>query len=349
MRVLLCTTQVPFTRGGAELLAEELVKALRQAGHDAEIVAIPFKWYPPERVPEHILACRLLDVTESSGIPVDLVIGLKFPAYFVRHPSKVLWILHQHRTAYDLWDNYPLGDLIHYPEGREVRDAIQHCDERFLPEARAIYTISGNVSKRLKSFCGIDSRPLYHPPRNAGAFRAGDAGDYLSFPSRMNIPKRQELVLQALAKTRTPVKVTFSGRSDIPSYAEELKLKTVNLGLADRVTWKGETSDEMLVDLYAHCLGVVYPPIDEDYGYVTLEAMLASKPVITCRDSGGALEFVAHGETGLCAEPAPEALASAMDELWDDRARAARMGQAGRARYEALVPGWPEVVARLLG
>ena len=39
-------------------------------------------------------------------------------------------------------------------------------------------------------------------------------------------------------------------------------------------------------------LGVIFPPLDEDYGYVTLEAMLAAKPVITCTDSGGPLEFV---------------------------------------------------------
>jgi hypothetical protein len=105
MRILITTTQVPFIRGGAEVHAEGLRDALRRFGHEAEILAIPFKWYPPEKILDHMLACQLLDVTEVAGTPVDRVIGLKFPAYLIPHPNKVLWILHQHRTAYELWDH----------------------------------------------------------------------------------------------------------------------------------------------------------------------------------------------------------------------------------------------------
>ena len=88
MRILIATVQVPFVRGGAEIHAKGLRSALRAEGHEAEIVAVPFKWYPPERILDHMLACRLLDLTESAGTPVDRVIGLKFPAYFVPHPHK---------------------------------------------------------------------------------------------------------------------------------------------------------------------------------------------------------------------------------------------------------------------
>src|SRR5215218_7753942 len=108
MRILITTVQVPFIRGGAEILAEGLRDALRSEGHQPEIVAIPFKWYPPERILDHMLAGRLLDLTETSGVCVDRVIGLKFPAYLVNHPNKVIWLLHQHRTAYELWDS-PMG------------------------------------------------------------------------------------------------------------------------------------------------------------------------------------------------------------------------------------------------
>ena len=89
-------------------------------------------------------------------------------------------------------------------------------------------------------------------------------------------------------------------------------------------------------------------PFDEDYGYVTLEAMLSAKPVLTCTDSGGVLEFAEHGGTALVCEPDPEALAAQMDRLWNDRALAQRLGAAGRARYEALGIGWPQVVETLL-
>src|SRR5215475_2455643 len=129
MRILIATAQVPFVRGGAEILAEGLMHALHAQGHAAEIVAMPFKWYPPERILEQVLACRLLDVSESGGDPIDRVIGLKFPAYLIPHPHKVLWLLHQFRTAYELWDN-PFGDVRHYTSGTEVHHGVQRMEKR---------------------------------------------------------------------------------------------------------------------------------------------------------------------------------------------------------------------------
>ncbi|MGA9997165.1 MAG: glycosyltransferase family 4 protein [Pyrinomonadaceae bacterium] len=347
MRILIATTHVPFIRGGAEAHAEGLRDALRAEGHEAEIVAIPFKWYPPEKILDHMLACRLLDLTEVAGTPVDLLIGLKFPAYLIPHPRKVLWILHQFRTAYDLWD-HPLGDLIYSPNGAEVRDAIREADRKLIPEARAVFANSGNVARRLKSFCGIDSASLYHPPPHAAEFFSAVAEDYLFFPSRLCLPKRQALVLEALAETSEPVRVRFAGSADNPHYDAELKSLARRLRVSGRVEWLGQVSEEEKRNLYAHALGVVYPPVDEDYGYVTLEAMLAAKPLITCTDSGGPLEFVRERETGLIAEPKSASLAAAMDELWKNREQSKHWGKAGRAFYDAAGISWSNVVRKLL-
>ena len=347
MKILITTAQVPFIRGGAEVLAEGLRGALRSEGHEAEIVAIPFKWYPPERILDQMLACRLLDITESTGMTVDRVIGLKFPAYFIPHPNKVLWILHQHRTAYDLWEP-PLGDLIHFPNGVQIRDAIREADARLLPEAKQIFTISRNVSQRLKDYCGIDSTPLYNPPQHAEHFYCAAAEDYFFFPSRLTPPKRQVLVLEALAGTCRPVRVRFAGPVEHPSYAEALKAQAQKLNIHSRVEWLGSVTEEEKRRQYAYALGIIFPPINEDYGYVTLEAMLSSKPMITCIDSGGPLEFVRAAQTGLIVEPTPEALAAAMDTLWENRAQAQAMGEAGRAHYDSQKIFWPQVVERLL-
>src|SRR3954451_21156845 len=204
MRVLIATTQVPFVRGGAEIHAEGLLQALRAAGHEAEIVAIPLKWYPPERIVEAMLACRLLDLPESAGTRVDRVIGLKFPAYLIPHPAKVLWILHQHRSAYEMWD-HELCDLRRFHNGSEVRAAIIEADRQLIPESKAVFANSHNVAGRLKKFCCIDSTPLYHPPRDADRFYCERAEEYLFFPSRLCELKRQSLVLEALARTQQPV------------------------------------------------------------------------------------------------------------------------------------------------
>ncbi len=347
MRILIATTHVPFIKGGAETHAAGLCAALRAAGHETEIVAVPFKWYPPEKILDHMLACRLLDLTEVAGTPVDLLIGLKFPAYLIPHPNKVLWILHQFRTAYELWD-HPLGDLIYTPPGAQVRAAIRAADQQHIPEAKAVFANSRNVAQRLKYFCGLEAAPLYHPPPHAEQFYCAAGEDYLFFPSRLCRPKRQELVLAALAYTRQPVRVRFAGAPDTPDYADDLKLLARNFKVEQRVVWLGQVSDEEKLRLYAHALGVIYPPVDEDYGYVTLEAMLAAKPVITCTDAGGPLEFVVHDETGLIAAPTPEALARAMDQLWQDRTQARQWGQAGRAGYERMNISWAHVLRRLL-
>jgi glycosyltransferase involved in cell wall biosynthesis len=347
MRILILTTQTPFVSGGAEILADQLRAALHTAGHEAELVAIPFKWYPPERMLDQVLSCRLLNLTESSGVPVDRVIGLKFPAYFIPHPNKVLWLLHQHRPAYDLWD-HPLGDLIHYPNGLMVRDAIRHMDSQLLPESKGIFTIAKNVSRRLKSFCNIDSQALYHPPQNAEQFYGAADEGYLFYPSRLCKLKRQSLVLEALAKTTRPVKMRFAGSPDSPAYAEELFGLSRSLGVEKRVEWLGQVTEEEKRRQFAHTRGVVFPPLDEDYGYITLEAMLSSKPVITCTDSGGPLEFVLNRETGLIADPTAISLATAMDELWGNPDRARVWGEASRIRYESMDIQWSNVVERLL-
>lgn len=347
MRILITTVQVPFIRGGAEVHAEGLRDALIRFGHEAEILSIPFRWYPPEKILDHMLACRLLDVSEVAGTPIDRVIGLKFPAYLIPHPNKVLWILHQHRTAYELWD-HPLSDLVHYPNGSQVRAAIQHADQKLIPEAKAVFANSKNVANRLKTYCDIDSTPLYHPPPEADEFYCSTANDYIFFPSRLCIPKRQELVLQALAQTRLPVRIHFAGTADQSAYAEKLEAIARKLGVHKRVEWLGLVNQQQKLACYAEAIAIVYPPIDEDYGYVTLEAMLSSKPVITCKDSGGPLEFVVNGVTGLITDPTPAALAGAFDAVWERRDEAAAWGQSGRKRYEGFNLSWETVVHKLL-
>jgi glycosyltransferase involved in cell wall biosynthesis len=151
-----------------------------------------------------------------------------------------------------------------------------------------------------------------------------------------------------MAHTRQPIRLRFAGTADAPLYADELKSLALKLNVDHRVEWLGQVTEEEKRRYYAHARGIIFPPLDEDYGYVTLEAMLASKPVITCEDSGGPLEFIGHEKTGLIAEPTPEGLASAMDKLWSDREHAKELGEAGKARYLALNISWSEVVKRLL-
>ena len=75
MRLAVCMPQVPFERGGTEIFADGLVQALREHGHETELVTVPFKWYPGERVLTQAFLWRLLDLEEANGRPVDAVIA----------------------------------------------------------------------------------------------------------------------------------------------------------------------------------------------------------------------------------------------------------------------------------
>jgi glycosyltransferase involved in cell wall biosynthesis len=329
------------------MLAEGLREAIERAGHEVEIVRFPFKWYPAEVIPSQVLAARLLDLSEFSGTRIDRVIGLKFPAYLVPHPRKSLWLVHQHRSAYDFWESGH-SDLLHMPQGRAVRDFIRDADDRFIPEAQSVLTISANVSERLLRFNHIASKPLYHPPLNADSYVEGRYDDYIFFPSRIDPMKRQWLVIDALAASTVPLKVIFAGSPDNAAMLEQLKVQAAKSGVAGRITWTGPISEREKIALYANACGVVYPPVDEDYGYVTLEAMLAGKPLVTCSDSGGPLEFVTDGINGLVAAPTPESLALALVRIWADRSFARSLGGAARASYERLGISWDRVVEVLL-
>jgi glycosyltransferase involved in cell wall biosynthesis len=342
--ILISTTQVPFTKGGAESHVEGLRRALVEAGYQAEIVALPFKWYPPTEIMRGAMAWRMLDLTAANGRPVDLVIGMKFPAYLVAHERKVLWILHQHRSAYNLWGT-PFDDLSTYPEGVRVREWIKHCDESFIPEARKVFANSKAVADRLKQYNNIESEPLYHPPPLADQLRSGEQGDYVFYPSRLEPQKRQELLIEAMRFVNTPVKVVLAGGSRDAKHYEGLIKQS---GVGDRFTMRGFISDQEMVQSYANALGVCYLPFDEDYGYVTLEGMLSAKPVIVARDGGGAAEFVEHEDNGLIVEPDPRAIAESLDQLYSDRERARRMGENGREKLLAMKLSWNNVVEKLI-
>ena len=348
MRIIVASVRTPFVHGGAEVLAAELIKALIGAGHEADLLTLPFNPSDPDRIPDQMLACVLMPLETISGMRIDRLIALKFPAYLIPHPNKVIWLMHQHRQAYDLWE-HPLGDLRRAPRGALVRDIIQRADAKVCSEAKALFTLSENVTRRLRQFWNVDSIPLHHPPANVEGFYCADrVEDYLFFPSRLSASKRQELVLQALTRTRNPVRVKFAGVGDSAAYGEQLTELARQLRVHSRVQWLGFLSEQEKRDVYAQSVAVIFPPFDEDYGYVTLEAMLSSKAVITCDDSGGPLEFLVPNETGFITQPTAESLAAAMDRVWEDRELARKFGRLARRHYDGLDLSWAKVVRQLL-
>lgn len=341
-RILICNTQVPFVRGGAENLAEGLRDALHEHGHTVDIVTIPFAWQPPERIRESALAWRMIDMTSANNVSVDQVICTKFPSYLVRHPHKVVWLVHQHRQAYD-WYGTPMSDFVNTPEYRNVREAVFRMDERGLGEAQALYTISRNVSDRLSHFNRLHSTPLYPPSRYANRLYAAEYGDYILSPSRLDRAKRLDLLLEALAHTTTPLRVIFAGTGVDQERLERLANK---LRLGERVAFLGYVDDATLIDLYARARAVYYAPINEDYGFAAAEACGAARPLVTTSDAGGVLELVQNGVTGYVVAPEPVAIAQHLDMLMSNALLAEQMGHAALPLVRDIT--WERVVQALV-
>jgi glycosyltransferase involved in cell wall biosynthesis len=341
-RVIVCEAQVPFVRGGAESLVRELVGQLRSRGFDTDLVSVPFKWYPPDELFTHAAAWRLLDLSEANGRPVDRVIATKFPTYCVRHPNKVTWLVHQYRAAYELAGT-EYSEFEHTEAHVAVRRKLIDLDTKMLGESRQIFTIAKTVTDRLARYNGLSSEPLYHPPRLADRLRGGEAGDYILSIGRLEAVKRVDLLIRALARVPEPVSLIVAGTGTQGPRFEEL---AASLGLTSRIRFLGEVDDDDLVALYAGALAIVYPPFDEDFGYVTLEAFLSRKPVVTTTDAGEPATFVIDGVNGRVTAPEADALADAISDLAAHRSRAAAYGAAG---YEwARLITWDSTIDRLV-
>jgi glycosyltransferase involved in cell wall biosynthesis len=341
--ILVCEAQVPFVHGGAEILVRELVRELRARGHLAELVSVPFKWYPKEEILPHAAAWRLLDLSESNGRPVDVVIASKFPTYFVRHPHKVAWLVHQYRAAYELCGTV-YSDFGHNEKDVGLRDTLVRLDTEMLTECRAVYSIARTTAARLEKYNGLQAPTLYHPPRLAPRLTPGPYGDYVLSVGRIESVKRVDLIVRSMAETDPSLRLIVAGDG---TQRENVEREAHAVGIADRITFLGRVNDDELIGLYAGALAVIYPPYDEDFGYVTLEAFLARKPVVTCVDSGGPNEFVLDGMNGYVCHPSAEALAEAMNRLAGDRRLASTLGDAGHEIARRI--SWDGVVETLVG
>ncbi len=340
--ILVCEAQVPFVHGGAEIHVRELVRELRARGYQAELVSVPFKWYPKEEILPHAAAWRLLDLSESNGRPVDLVIASKFPTYFVRHPRKVAWLIHQYRAAYELCGT-EYSDFAHTDLDVGLRETLIRLDTEMLGECRAIFSNARNTAARLSKYNGLKAEPLYHPSRLTPLLHSGSYGQYVLSVGRIESVKRVDLLVRAMAHVSPHLRLVVAGDGTQRGNVERVAAAA---GLSDRITFLGTVNDQQLVELYADALVVAYPPYDEDFGYVTLEAFLARKPLITCTDSGGPTEFVRDGVNGWTCEPDPVAVAAAITSADADRSRTAQMGDAGYDLARTIT--WDGVIEKLV-
>src|SRR5262245_12361074 len=343
MKIVVASSFVPFVHGGGRFIVDWLELKLREYGHQVERFYLPFIDRPQDLF-DQILAFRLVDVSSAC----DRLIAIRPPAHVLPHPNKVLWFIHHIRSFYDLWDS-PYRFVPDNPSGRAIRSALIDLDTRMIREAKRVFTNSQEVATRLQHFNGILATPLYPPILAPERFRNDGYGDEIVVICRIELHKRQSLLVEAMRHVKTPVKLRLCGTSMSSAHLDEIAATISRHGLQSKITFENRwISEDEKVERLAPALAVAYLPQDEDsYGYCSLEAGHASKCVLTAHDSGGVLELIKDGVNGLVVAPEPMALADAMDRLFIDRIRTAQMGEANNRRIAEMAIDWTTVVDSL--
>jgi glycosyltransferase involved in cell wall biosynthesis len=377
---LVAPSPVPLAIGGAENLWWGLLEHLnRRTRHHADLIKLP----TPERTFWEIVdSYERWSRLDVSGY--DAVISGKYPAWMVNHERHICYLLHPLRGLYDTYPpGWPLRCHSAHPEIRglvrlletpgDSRALLAECFGRleavrrrtdipadifalpgplirqvvhFLDRIgrgdRAVtrsVALSSTVAHRPGYFSDPDRVPVAHAPTGLQGLHSG-RGRYLFTASRLDAPKRVDLQIRAMAHVQGSAELRIAGTGP-----EEEALRALADG-NPRISFCGFLTDAELVDAYAGARAVLFTPAAEDYGYITVEAMLSAKPVITVTDSGGPTELIEPGVSGLITEPDPLALGAAIDQITRNPRLGRRMGRAGARRARAIT--WEAAVETLL-
>lgn len=302
--------------GGAERFFDGVCASLSRAGAEVDLLRIPSDESDFDAIQRSYLRFYDLDVTGYDG-----VITSKAPSYAVRHPNHVCYLQHTMRVFYDMFDiEFPSPST----ELLEERQVIHTLDRTFLdrPRTRQVIAIGREVAQRLETYNGLSASVIRHPSTLEGLHEG--RSDYLFLPGRLHRWKRVDMAIQAFLKADVDTRLVISGDGEDRDYF-------VSVANGDpRIEFVGRVDDGRLAELYSNALAVIFIPLREDLGLVTLEAFVAGKPVLTMSDSGEPAIVVEDGETGFVCAPDENALARSIARIVGAPDLARRLGAKGR-------------------
>lgn len=156
-----------------------------------------------------------------------------------------------------------------------------------------LLTNSNEVRERIEKFYKRGATVIYPPVETTGTgaqtelTKRVDKPYYLAL-GRLAAYKNFDLLIEAFKNTNLTLVIAGTG-------PEEAKLNA----LADsHVMMLGKVTEAEKHELLEHCLGLLFPVVDEDFGIVPVEAMAHGRPVLAHK-SGGVKETVRDGKDGM--------------------------------------------------
>jgi glycosyltransferase involved in cell wall biosynthesis len=344
MNIILCSTFVPFSHNDTWNIEIGLKAKLLEAGHQVEHLYLPFD-EQPDKIFQQMALYRWINLIDLA----DRIITFKLPAHLIPHPNKVIWYACPNLKFYPFSNHLPQTDLS-LEEFKGIQAGLIKLDSAALIEARHIFTQSKLISSCLPSFKDISSEVLYPPLSNSEKFYNEGTNDEIISLGISTNSNRQSLLIEAMAHTKTAVKLRILGFNGFTDYYQELIQLIEKYNLQDRVILANQWIPEAEKNKYlANCLAVAYLPYFASvYGASTLEACYAAKPILTTLDSGSLLEIIQPNINGAVTEAVPIALAEAMDKLYLERKFSQQLGKTALDSITALNINWQNVLTRLL-
>ncbi len=261
------------------------------------------------------------------------------PSEWIRHKNeRVLWYCHTPpREVYDLYETRM--------QNRSYREKLLYAalvgtyklmSRGITKKIEQIATNSNTTKDRIKKYYNRDATVIY-PGVDAKDFYTDGDEKYFFYPSRIVVNKRQDYVISAfnqfVKKTKdTKYKLILAGTlSKDPEHQKYFdKLKLMSRGL--NVVFKTNLDDKELKKLYANSTAVLFAAINEDYGFIPIEAMASSKPIISVNE-GGPRETIINNKTGFLID-STSSMAEKMAQIVEDKKLAEDIGNAGRKLVE---------------
>lgn len=261
------------------------------------------------------------------------------PSEWIRHKNeRVLWYCHTPpREVYDLYEarmqNRSYKQKLIYAALVGTYKLMARGITKNIEE---IATNSNTTAQRIKKYYKREAT-VVNPGIDFKDFSNDGDDNYFLYPSRIIPTKRQDYVINAFGQFTkrmkdSKYKLVIAGTlSNDPEHQKYMnKIKAMAKGLP--VTFRTNLNESQLKSLYAKSTAVLFAAMNEDYGFIPLEAMSSEKPIISVKE-GGPKETIVDGKTGFLVE-SPSEMAEKMVTVATDSAAAEKMGKEGRKLVE---------------
>jgi len=373
---IVAPSPVPFTVGGAEKLWWGMLEYInKHTKHQCELIKVPTKEGNFWDLIDSYHTFYKLDLSYF-----DMVITGKYPAWMLQHENHHIYMLHCLRGLYDCYHFLNLDENVHtnhpkitafmeqlkeenktietvfqelYALKEDVdidpdfftfpsafaKEIIHFFDQKAMQNVRSFSAISKTVAQREVYFPKNTQVNVIYPPSSLQHF-TNQGYEYFFTLSRLDSAKRIEMIVKAYKNTKTSIPLKIAGTGPLSKQIEELAQDD------PRIELLGFISDDEVIAYYAKAYAVIFIPYDEDYGLITIEAMMSQKPLVTFSDTGGVVEFVEDQITGLVSEPSVEKLTQNIDFLADNPQLCKEMGKNAQKRVESIT--WKHTIDSLL-